>query len=276
MPAGTLMLRAPSQARSQSTLTPPFPSAGIVSSGMGFGSLGGKAATVRAGCVPLAAPLPLRGSRAGDPRSQGTRRGRHQLGTCPHRVFRYCSSNYPLQVVRSNLGGISGEGTARALLPASGRRLATRAGTTRVWAISSALIENHVPVVQFHQLLETPQKSVQRVSLCIRPRRNPRRVQAHSPVPHQLSHRSHHVRAREGPAVGARVGVSVPASTAPVPKGRSRRKRLHVLLAVPPLVGFKQQEVGRSKRYGSLNRCYLSPCALLVFCIKIYVVKFMP
>lgn len=67
----------------------------------------------------------------------------------------------------------------------------------------------------------------------------------------------------------------------PVPKQGSRRKRVHIqdsfiFLAVPLPVRFKQREVGRAKCYGSLNHCYLSPCALLVFCIKIYVVKFMP
>lgn len=49
-----------------------------------------------------------------------------------------------------------------------------------------------------------------------------------------------------------------------------------IFLAVLLLVRFQQWEAGKAKRYGSLNQCYLSPCALLVFCIKIYVVKFIP
>lgn len=49
-----------------------------------------------------------------------------------------------------------------------------------------------------------------------------------------------------------------------------------IFLIMLLLVRFQQWEVGKAKCYGSLNHCYLSPCASLVFCIKIYVVKFMP
>jgi len=103
------------------TLSP----AGIVSSRAGSGwPEGGKAAMVRAGCIPLAASLRLEGSRRGDLHLQGTRRGSNQIGGCSCSVFCYCSGNYPRQVVRSNLRGISGESTAHALLSASRRRLA--------------------------------------------------------------------------------------------------------------------------------------------------------
>lgn len=66
-----LMLRA-SRALLWGALIPPLSPAGIVSSKMGFGWLGGKAVMVWAGCVPLAAPLHLQGTRAGDLGLQGT------------------------------------------------------------------------------------------------------------------------------------------------------------------------------------------------------------